>query len=101
MLTYPGSSAVSSVRQPKAYYPALRRESGLHNVTGHNYDSASFSSVHAERSAFMDTVSRLSQEVRTATTTGAIQELRQQVSSGAYTPDPNAIAGKILFLVEE
>lgn len=99
MLTYSGSNAVSPVR--RTYIPVPRRESGVQAAAGHKYDSASFSSVPAGRGAFMDTVSRLSREVRTATTTGAIQELRQQVSSGAYTPDPNAIAGKILFLVEE
>ena len=49
----------------------------------------------------MQMVSRLAQEVRTATTTGDIQELRQSVSSGEYSPDPMAIAGKILFLTED
>ncbi|NCE65506.1 flagellar biosynthesis anti-sigma factor FlgM [Pseudoflavonifractor sp. 524-17] len=49
----------------------------------------------------MDMVSRLSQEVRTATTTGDIQALRQAVASGAYKPDPMAIAARILFLGEE
>lgn len=49
----------------------------------------------------MDAVSRISREVRTATTTGDIQELRRAVSAGEYTPDPMAIAGRILLLVEE
>jgi negative regulator of flagellin synthesis FlgM len=49
----------------------------------------------------MQLVGRLSQEVRTATTTGDIQALRQSVASGAYTPDPMAIAARILFLTEE
>ena len=48
----------------------------------------------------MQLVSRLSQEVRTATTTGDIQALRQSVSSGEYAPDPTAIAGRMLFLTE-
>ncbi len=48
----------------------------------------------------MGLVSRLSQEVRTATTTGDIAALRQQVASGEYTPDPMAIAARILFLGE-
>lgn len=48
----------------------------------------------------MDTVSRLSKEVRTATTTGRVQELRQAVSSGTYTPDPAAIAKRMLFHLE-
>ncbi len=49
----------------------------------------------------MELVSRLSHEVRTATTTGDIQELRRAVSSGEYTPDPMAIAGRMLFLAED
>lgn len=46
----------------------------------------------------MGLVSRVSQEVRTATTTGDIAALRQQVASGEYTPDPMAIAARILLL---
>ena len=49
----------------------------------------------------MEMVGRLSQEVRTANTTGDIQELRRKVSAGEYRPDPMAIAGRMLFLVEE
>ena len=37
-------------------------------------------------------------EVRTATTTGDIAALRQQVAEKTYTPDPMAIAKRILFL---
>ena len=48
----------------------------------------------------MALVSRLSQEVRTATTTGDISALRQQVATGQYTPDPASIAARILFLGE-
>lgn len=100
MLTYPGSNAISPLRQ--TYYPSPRQGSVSRTAAEHTkYDSASFSAAAAERSAFMDTVSRLSRDVRTATTTGVIQDLRQQVSSGSYRPDPEAIAGRILFLVEE
>ena len=49
----------------------------------------------------MEMVSRLSREVRTANTTGDIQELRQKVAAGEYHPDPMAIAGRMLFMVEE
>ena len=49
----------------------------------------------------MNLVSRLSQEVRTATTTADIRELRQQVASGTYQPDPAAIAKRMLFAMEE
>ena len=49
----------------------------------------------------MEMVSRLSREVRIANTTGDIQELRREVSAGEYRPDPMAIAGRMLLMVEE
>lgn len=93
--------AVSSVAASKAYYSTLRRGSSPQSAVEHKYDSASFSPLPEGKGAFqMQLVSRLSQEVRTATTTGDIQALRQQVSSGEYTPDPMSIAGRMLFLTE-
>lgn len=93
--------AVSSVAPSKAYYTAPRRGTSAQSAVEHKYDSATFSSLPEGKSAFqMQLVSRLSQEVRTATTTGDIQALRQSVSSGEYTPDPMAIAGRMLFLTE-
>ena len=94
-------SPVSSVAASKSYYSTLRRGSSAQSAVEHKYDSATFSPLPEGRSAFqMQLVSRLSQEVRTATTTGDIQALRQSVSSGEYTPDPAAIAGRMLFLTE-
>ena len=85
----------------KSYYSTLRRGSSAQSAVEHKYDSATFSPLPEGRSAFqMQLVSRLSQEVRTATTTGDIQALRQSVSTGEYTPDPMAIAGRMLFLTE-
>ncbi|MCI8738772.1 MAG: flagellar biosynthesis anti-sigma factor FlgM [Oscillibacter sp.] len=102
MLTSSGRpSAISSVSRSKAYYPVHRRGASAQSAVEHKYDSASFSPLPEGKSAFqMQMVSRLSQEVRTATTTGDIQALRQAVSSGEYTPDPMAIAGRMLFLSE-
>lgn len=65
-------------------------------------DSTSFSSRSGESdSSFMNLVSRISQEVRTTTTTADIRELRASVQSGQYTPNPDAIAGKMLFFSED
>ena len=94
-------SPVSSVAASKSYYSTLRRGSSAQSAVEHKYDSATFSPLPEGRSAFqMQLVSRLSQEVRTANTTGDIQALRQSVSTGEYTPDPMAIAGRMLFLTE-
>jgi anti-sigma28 factor (negative regulator of flagellin synthesis) len=42
----------------------------------------------------------LSQQVRTTNTTGKIQELRQQVASGAYQPNAQEIARRMLLMGE-
>ena len=101
MLTSTGSGAISSVGRTKAYYPAQKRGAPTQPAAGHNYDSADFSAPAGRRSFKMEVVSRLSREVRTATTTGDIQELRRSVSAGEYVPDPMAIAGRMLLCVED
>ena len=79
MLTTPGSGSISSVSRTKTYYPAQKQGTAYPAAAGHKYDSFS----------------------APATTTGDIQELHSQVSAGEYRPDPMAIAGRMLFLVEE
>ena len=101
MLTSTGSGAISSVSRAKAYYPAQRRGALPQIASGRNYDSVDLSAPAGRRSFQMELVGRLSQEVRTANTTGDIQELRQKVAAGEYHPDPMAIAGRMLFMVEE
>lgn len=101
MLTSSGSGAISPVARPKGYYSTVRRGALSQVAAEPHYDSASFSPLPEGKSAFqMNMVSRLSREVRTATTTGDIQALRQSVSAGEYVPDPMAIAGRMLFLTE-
>ena len=101
MLTSTGSGAISSVNRTKTYYPAQKRGALSQPAPGPNYDSVDLSAPAGRRSFQMEVVSRLSREVRTANTTGDIQELRRKVSAGEYRPDPMAIAGRMLFLVEE
>lgn len=101
MLTSTGSGPISSIGRTKTYYPAQKRGTLAAPVSGHNYDSADFSAPAGRRSFQMEMVSRLSREVRTANTTGDIQELRRRVSAGEYHPDPMAIAGRMLLMVEE
>ena len=102
MLTSSGSGPISSVARPKTYYAAQKRGSAARPAAEPNYDSAAFSPRPAGKSGFqMELVSRLSHEVRTATTTGDIQELRRAVSAGEYAPDPMAIAGRMMLLTED
>lgn len=103
MLTSSRSGGVTPVSRPKTYYTPPKRGTAAASLTPPNYDSATFSAP-AEGSGFqaqMEVVSRLAYEVRTATTTGDIQDLRQAVSSGTYAPDPMSIAARMLFISEE
>ena len=92
----------SSGSRPKTYYTPQKRGAAALTTVEHNYDAAAFSPRPAGKSGFqMELVSRLSHEVRTATTTGDIQELRRAVSAGEYAPDPMAIAGRMMLLTED
>lgn len=100
MLTSSGYGAISSITPPKVYRTKAGRDSRAQVVSGNNnYDSFTLSTP-GQDSRFLNLVSRLSQEVRTATTTGDIAALRQQVADQKYIPDPMSIAARILLLGE-
>lgn len=101
MLTSTGSGSITTVGRTNVYYPAQKRGTAAPLAAGPNFDSAEFSTPTGRKNFQMEMVSRLSRETRTANTTGDIQELRRSVSAGEYHPDPMAIAGRMLFLVEE
>ena len=101
MLTSPGYSAISPIAQSKVYNTKAGRGTRTKISSGSsNYDSVTLSSP-GQDNQFLGLVSKLSQEVRTATTTGDIAALRQQVASGQYVPDPMSIAARMLFLGED
>ena len=100
MLTSSGYGAISPIAPRKVYLTKAARDSRAQSVSGgNNYDSLTLSSS-SQDSRFLGLVSRLSQEVRTATTTGDIAALRQQVADHQYTPDPMSIAARMLLLGE-
>lgn len=103
MLTSSSSGAITGVRPTTTYYSSPERENVSQAAGAPHYDSVTLSqnSVKGESRFRKELASRLSQEVRTATTTGDIQALRQKVSSGTYVPDPAAIAARMLFFTEE
>ena len=103
VLTSSGYGAISSITPvKKAYRTSAEREVRTAVPSSQSkYDSVTLTSAFKGESRFpMDLVSRLSQEVRTATTTGDIHTHRQEVAADRYTPNPMAIAGRILFLGE-
>ncbi len=100
MLTSSGYGAISPIGPAKVYRTKTERGAKAQVLPGNNkYDSVTLSAP-SQDSRFLDLVSQLSREVRTATTTGDIAALRQQVSDHTYAPDPMAIARRILFLGE-
>ena len=100
VLTSPSYSAISPVALPKVYGAKTGRGARAQVSAGSgNYDSVTLSSPWQDNQ-FMSLVSKLSQEVRTTTTTGDITALRQQVADHTDTPDPSAIAARILLLGE-
>ncbi len=102
MLPPSGSGMISSLGSAQVYHPASEREVSAHTLQGHRYDCITLSSAPTGDSrVHMELVSRLSNEVRTTTTTGDIQALKTQLSTGQYQPDPMAIAARIMFLGED
>lgn len=100
MLTSSGYGAISPIAPAKVYRTMAGRDSRTQTVSGGSkYDSVTLS-ASSQDSRFLGLVSKLSQEVRTATTTGDIAALRQQVADHQYTPDPMSIAARMLFLGE-
>ena len=66
------------------------------------YDHFSVSSPAAQdRGSFREMAASLSYQVRTYNTTGKIQELRRQVSSGEYQIEPRETAARMLLLMED
>ena len=98
MLT--GYGAISPVGSAKVYQAKTGRGGKAQALQGSKYDSVTLSAPSQDSRFRMGLVSRVSQEVRTATTTGDIAALRQQVADHAYVPDPMAIAARILRLGE-
>lgn len=105
MRTSSRSGIISSIGRSQLYHPPVsERDTSSPAVIGESgkYDSVTLSSSSVDDTSrfYKELVGRLSQEVRTTTTTGDIRALRQQVASGSYKPDASAIAARMLFLGE-
>ena len=103
MLTSSRSGIISSVGRSQRYYPnTTEREIHSQPIQSEGkYDSITLSHSSGENRFYKDLVGRISQEVRTTTTTGDIRELRRQIASGEYRPNASAIAARMLLLGED
>ena len=76
--------------------PASAQPSGA----GEKFDKVTLSAREGEDPYKLELQSKLSQEVRTATTTGTLTALREQVQKGEYRINAESIAKKLLLLGE-
>ena len=101
VLTSSGYGAITPIAPAKVYRTRAGRDGRPQAAPGiNNYDSVTLSAPSQGSRFHMGLVSRLSQEVRTATTTGTVNALREQVQAGTYKVDAGAIARKMLLLGE-
>ena len=98
MLTSSGTGPISPVGITKISYKTSEKENRVQTAQSGNYDSVSLSSVSGENRFYNELVSRISQDVRTATTTGDIRAISDDIASGQYVIDPMSIASGIMFL---
>lgn len=84
------------VNKPRAYGNTAAKP----GQATEKFDQVTLSAHEGEDPIKMELQSKLSQEVRTATTTGTLAALRQEVQSGQYQVDARSIAKKLLLLGE-
>ena len=99
-----GASLTQAAGAVRAYQPqpqahAAAPAPAVKEDMARRFDSVTISEKWDENSV-MAVKGRLSQEVRTATSTDRIAALREQIRSGAYQSDPMQIAKKMLLMGE-
>ena len=95
--TVAGSAGLVRAYGPQNYSGAPAAVSAQREDFARRFDSVTISE---SSSAALDLKSRLSQEVRTATSTDMVSALRQQIQNGTYQSDPREIARKMLLMGE-
>ena len=94
-LTAPAVEVQRPTYQPHPSQNTVKNEGDM----ARRFDSVTIYAGEDRQSAHvMELRSKISQEVRTATSSGMIAELRSQIRGGAYSADPAAIARKMLLL---
>jgi len=92
------SSAEMAARVYQSQASAVKTQRG---GISRRFDSVMLSTAEGTRSTYeMDLRGKLSQEVRTATSSGQVAALREQVRSGTYQVDARELAKKMLLLGE-
>ena len=95
--TVAGPAGLVRTFQPQSFSGAGAAVGAQREDFARRFDSVT---ITEGSSAARDLKSRLSQEVRTATSTDMVSALRQQIRSGTYQSDPREIARKMLLMGE-
>lgn len=96
MIQFNGIGPVGGPARASRARPASVIRAG---AAGGKYDQVTIS-AHENDPFMMEMKSRIAQDVRTATTTGEISMLHDQVQAGEYRIDAGNIARKMLLLGE-
>ena len=87
--------------QNNAVRPAVSSGSRRAQKQDSCYDRISLAApAEQENHSFIEAVAGLSRQIRTTNTTGKIQELHRQVSSGEYQVSPREVAARMLLMAE-
>ena len=97
------SDGINSVKPTQLPYAAPKQAPAEKAECNKKFDSWSVSTSCSDKDEEIRKalISRISTEIKTATTTGDLNQLQKQIESGEYKIDPEAIAGSILFAMEK
>lgn len=102
MAAYDGIGGISSVGSLSVYTGKMRHDIAPSEINANKFDSVHISGKQRGNDTFRkECISRISQELRTSTSTSEILSLQKAVDEGTYVPDPMAIAGRMLLLYED
>ncbi|MCI2106688.1 MAG: flagellar biosynthesis anti-sigma factor FlgM [Intestinimonas sp.] len=97
-ITSDGASNIQSV-----YMSAMSPISGTQSSEKARGAEGSFDQVNISQNLSSETqfqkelTARVVRDIRSTTSTGAIQQVREQLQAGTYRPDPNKIAAAIML----
>lgn len=101
-MAYDGIGGISSVGSLSVYTGKMRRDIAPSEINSNKFDSVHISAAGRGDDSFRkECISRISQELRTSTSTSEILSLKKAVEEGTYVPDPMAIAGRMLMIYED
>lgn len=97
----PGDARITGAAGISRAYPAKTRSSAAaqkSDAGGRHFDSVTISENSGANTFAMELKSKLTQEVRTATSSDQIAAIREQVQNGTYEVDAREIAKKMLLM---